>query len=695
MEENLLNLSPLEKAEMNALPTSEQTRISLEGMTPQIKKKGKKKRREYPTEETCLLCPYDTPVSYTEPQLSRGHLIEPPENRSNAPSSISGKKPTFDARESEGEYIKRKKKRKSFKLKSKMKRSYSKESLPELEVSPSRENLARVAEVSLVSELEEEVYWCQVARTALILPFTWKTGTDIRRTVVEWMEKLKERTVCDMSGVTVPLWQPKERLPIEVRDFTPQFRQVVGWKDRDRGYTNQTWTCQRLTVHECVINSLLSGAQLYTIQEEKVVAYDADIEAIDLLVYPMGSAILVFHINWIPPRTKEKFSLDDMRTVVFASKYRQKIQQLCLGWHFSCQEPILESARDRHIKSIGTGLFNARYIPENTIALAALGNWLLHLVGEDPSSPPALLDYTRHAHHHSTVVINKEPMSDVLQEYLFHLRRAFGQQNRPPPDPASSLGSVLVPRMNRYIGVSREGTVCLSWPLSSEESNVDFELAKWHNKFQGVYLILALHVHGERSVLFELGDMAAAEAENLKLVAAETNFEEMKVSRQRLRELASLMVRYTLSMSSNDCGGRSEYSEFFTTIRQVYGIPELRAELSSELKDVLAVVESNYLEEERRQRDLVDMERRRNREREFLEKTKKDMQDSQFSLMVGFLSSFTLPFVVVGGVYGMNLKNLPTDVDFWLLIGLTFLSSVLLFAFMFIWRMWAKRQPSK
>ena len=32
------------------------------------------------------------------------------------------------------------------------------------------------------------------------------------------------------------------------------------------------------------------------------------------------------------------------------------------------------------------------------------------------------------------------------------------------------------------------------------------------------------------------------------------------------------MVRYTLSMSSNDCGGSSEYTEFFTTLRRVFGI---------------------------------------------------------------------------------------------------------------------------
>ena len=41
-------------------------------------------------------------------------------------------------------------------------------------------------------------------------------------------------------------------------------------------------------------------------------------------------------------------------------------------------------------------------------------------------------------------------------------------------------------------------------------------------------------------------------------------------------------------------------------------ILELRDELSNELKDVLAVVESNYLEEERRQRDEQETNQRKN-----------------------------------------------------------------------------------
>ncbi len=39
-------------------------------------------------------------------------------------------------------------------------------------------------------------------------------------------------------------------------------------------------------------------------------------------------------------------------------------------------------------------------------------------------------------------------------------------------------------------------------------------------------------------VLYELGELAASQADNLSLVSAETNFLQMKQSRQTLRELA-------------------------------------------------------------------------------------------------------------------------------------------------------------
>jgi len=156
---------------------------------------------------------------------------------------------------------------------------------------------------------------------------------------------------------------------------------------------------------------------------------------------------------------------------------------------------------------MGEELFLACY-QGKTISLSTLGNWLLHLKGEDPSSPPFRLDSTRHAYHHTTVVIDREPSPSILQEYLFHLRRAFGQANRPPPmteemykTDSSTLGKVLVWRINRYVGLSREGTVSISWPLQSDVAE-DFEVKAWVNKFQGIYLILELHTQAEKAHIF-------------------------------------------------------------------------------------------------------------------------------------------------------------------------------------------------
>jgi len=214
---------------------------------------------------------------------------------------------------------------------------------------------------------------------------------------------------------------------------------------------------------------------------------------------------------------------------------------------------------------------------------------------------------------------------------------------------------------------------------------MDFELLKWHKKFQGVYLLLSLHAHGERSVLYELSDLAASQAEALKLVSSEFNFQEMKQSRQRLRELAAIMARYTLSMSSDDCGGSSEYAEFFTTLRNVFGVRYLRDELSQELKDVLAVVEANYLEEERRQRDEAESARRQNREMQTLLRQQRDQKEQQFGMLISIIGAFTLPFVLIAGIFGMNLSDLP-DVRFGPLIAVTFSVSLVLFGVLLFFR---------
>jgi len=490
----------------------------------------------------------------------------------------------------------------------------------------------------------------------------------------------------------IPMWSYKDKIPSEIYDFTPQFRQVLGWKDKS--HTSQTWSCQRLMLTQEAIDSFLSNSKLVTIQSDTCVAYEVEFEAVDLLVYPLGSAILVFHVNWMTSRSKDvKLSLDDIRTLIFASKYRHKVKQLCLGWNF--YNPFSEIGEDilpeSHTNDLGHEMHLAKYRVDQTISLCQLGKWLLHTEGANQlETPMRLLDHTRHAYHHSAIVINKAPPNDVLQEYLYHLRHAFGQKNRPPPNPEHGLGPVLVSRLNRYIGISREGSVCISWPTNLGDPT-DFELTKWHKKFQGVYLLLSLHAHGERSVLYELSDLAASQAEALKIVTSDINFQEMKQSRQKLRELAAIMARYTLSMSSDDCGGSSEYAEFFTTLRNVFGIKLLRDELSQELKDVLAVVEANYMEEERRQRDEAESARRKNREMQTTLRQQRDRQEQQFSMLISIIGAFTLPFVLMSGIFGMNLVDLP-HVSFGPLLMITLAVSFVLFGLLLFFRFKIQRK---
>jgi hypothetical protein len=50
-----------------------------------------------------------------------------------------------------------------------------------------------------------------------------------------------------------------------------------------------------------------------------------------------------------------------------------------------------------------------------------------------------------------------------------------------------------------YVGISRVGAVSLSWPTDGKIHN-NFEVTQWYKKWLGVYLVLALHVHGGRNM---------------------------------------------------------------------------------------------------------------------------------------------------------------------------------------------------
>jgi len=269
---------------------------------------------------------------------------------------------------------------------------------------------------------------------------------------------------------------------------------------------------------------------------------------------------------------------------------------------------------------------------------------------------------------------------------LVHLTRAFGQRNRPPPPGSTGrqrLDHILVHRLNRYIGISREGTLALSWP--TDDADLHFEAHTWPKLFQGVYLILCLHARGEAGVLAELSHLSATAAEHLGLesIMMGDTLEKLEKNRTQLRYLAVLLINYSLGMSSDDCGGLSEYSDFFATMRQVLRIPETRQEIREEIHDVLGIVEGGYLEEQRRQNQEEKRAARKKEKKRYQQDREKDSQKRRVEILVSIIGAITLPLIIVSGIFGMNLPDLPV-LSFWPLLLVTTAASILLLVILLV-----------
>jgi len=222
-------------------------------------------------------------------------------------------------------------------------------------------------------------------------------------------------------------------------------------------------------------------------------------------------------------------------------------------------------------------------------------------------------------------------------------------------------------------------------------SHGTFETEIWPHKWMGIYFVLGIHALGERESLEEISFLTALEADDISLAPEEVGQAQTRRARYRLRSLAAVLIRFTLSMSSSDCGGLSEYSEFFRALRECFGIAERRAELDDEISHVQGMVDAYYTEEKRREE--AHKSERNAMSRHYAEKLQRmdERHRQRVDLMVALLTSLALPLAVASSLWGMNNRDLPR-VPWWAVITGALVVSALLFfgiSFMLLQRRWA------
>ena len=141
---------------------------------------------------------------------------------------------------------------------------------------------------------------------------------------------------------------------------------------------------------------------------------------------------------------------------------------------------------------------------------------------------------------------------------------------------------------------------------------------------------------------------------------------EMDKYRKELTGLARSFVRYRVSMAIDELSCPLSYVR---DLRLAFGMEDLRRELRQKLSDAISLAESEWIFE---QRVSKNKERLWELDKEEIDKEKKKLKLSRKNLldvMYGAFAAFALPFIVVGGVWGMNNTDVPVNVPWkWIMV---------------------------
>jgi hypothetical protein len=461
---------------------------------------------------------------------------------------------------------------------------------------------------------------CSVFRSALMVPFSWE-GED--GTARAWLEEFRTRRLPSRRADKgeVLLWEerPAGGGLADLRELNPTFRQILGLDDsgREESYPSP-WRCGRfdLQLTRTARERLFRAPRLWFGRGpgRRCIA-SPSLDRVELLLFPLGGGLLVFHLDWLPAGGST--SAADVALVLYTARHFLQ-EDRTPGWTFARpgglrgpSAPPAPGPSEEYHRALGDAMFEACH-GSTPVALETLAQWLLRPPDDAGNSTRPRITTVRQVLHHTAVLLTCTPSEGDLGDMGFRFRRACLPDSLPPP-PGPGNDVVLRTRANRAISLAREGSVSISW--APPESNQLFEREVWPLLFQRIFLQLALQVQGERMGLTFLaarasglgGEFLPADSQGRPFI-----LDNPAQHRDRLLRLWLQMSQYTLTLSPEDCGGPTEYVEFFNASRQVHGMPGQLAELRQELTEVTTLMETLHravqhraIEEERQRAEAA------------------------------------------------------------------------------------------
>lgn len=516
----------------------------------------------------------------------------------------------------------------------------------------------------------EQLEGCPVARTVLLIPFHFHPNED--PPPVELTQQLLSRSIV-VDGETIPLWE-RDTIPADALELSTHFRLLLDGS-------------LRLSLTQQALTALFSDARLWTANAATGQFTGRHVEWTRVqLVVSRHCALLSFGLNWITSKN-EVFTLSDLRTWVYLSKFRSVRAGVTQGWSFRRHELLHDPVEVKRVKdTLGEPLYAAIYGGSN-VTLGWIANWLVKMPSEDIYGKWRRTSRQDYCQHHTFAQVWRRPKGERLDRYLFHIRKAHGPGNLRPLPSAAYLSRFstdqVLPMSERYvIGFAREGVFGLEWG-----PDVALGSRRHLEQFHGIFYELCAHCLLERTTLERLSYFAAIQAQHLSL----TNDVERERLRAEFGELSSQLLRYRTVMACDDCGGSVEVRKFFKILRYVHSIAVFKQTLFDQFQDAKYIMDCERREE---RTSLLEKDRKWIMRKEQISLEQEELTQRPkllFDLLFFAFIAVTFPFILISTMWGSNQDDLPRGVH-WssLVIAAAVSSAVFLIAFG-IFYMFARR----